>query len=148
MDNFPDFMKHPANRIATSNESTPGVQGYVFDGADGSQMAFWTCSESAVSTPHVHDYDEYFVVLQGCYTLIIDGERISVRAGEGHFIPQGTLHPGEVVAGTRPSTLLGGAEPQGCSGLPSDLQTIQVNLLVERARLGYTTFVLGAVPKW
>jgi quercetin dioxygenase-like cupin family protein len=108
MDNFPDFMKHPANHIATSSESTPGVQGYVFDGADGSQMAFWTCSESAVSTPHVHDYDEYFVVLQGCYTLIIDGERISVRAGGEHFIPQGTLHAGEVVAGTRTIHAFGG----------------------------------------
>jgi len=40
MDNFPEFMKHPANRIATSNQGTPGVEGYVFDGADGSQMAF------------------------------------------------------------------------------------------------------------
>ena len=108
MDNFPDFMKHPANRIATSSQSTPGIEGFVFDGADGSQMAFWTCSESAVSTPHVHDYDEYFVVLQGCYTLIIDGECISVRAGEEHFIPQGTLHAGEVVAGTRTIHAFGG----------------------------------------
>jgi hypothetical protein len=108
MDNFPDFMKHPANRIATSSESTPGVQGYVFDVADGSQMAFWTCSESAVSTPRVHDYGECFVVLQGCYTPITDGERISVRAGEEHFTLQGTLHAGEVVAGTRSIHAFGG----------------------------------------
>ena len=40
MDNFTTFMKSAANRIATSSQSTPGVEGYVYDGADGSQMAF------------------------------------------------------------------------------------------------------------
>src|SRR5215831_11299973 len=100
MDSFPDFMKDPANRIATSSQSTPGV-GYAFDGADGSQMAFWTCRESAVSTPHVHDFDEYFVVVQGCYSLIIDGKRIPVSAGEEYFIPKGIWHSVEALAGTR-----------------------------------------------
>jgi quercetin dioxygenase-like cupin family protein len=70
MREFPEFMKHAANRIAESSQATPGVEGYVFDGADGSQMAFWTCRESAVSAEHVHEYDEYMVVVQGCYTLI------------------------------------------------------------------------------
>ena len=59
MDNFPEFMKHPANKIAMSDQATPGVEGYVFDGRDGSQMAFWTCRETAASAPHAHDYDEY-----------------------------------------------------------------------------------------
>ena len=38
-----DFMQHAVNGIAKSNKATPGVVGYVFDRADGSQMAFWTC---------------------------------------------------------------------------------------------------------
>jgi len=108
MDSFPEFMKHPANRIAQGSQSTPGVDGYVFDGADGSQMAFWTCAQSAVSIPHVHDYDEYFVVVRGCYTLVIDGQRIPVRAGEEYFIPKGTWHGGEPVAGTRTIHAFGG----------------------------------------
>jgi mannose-6-phosphate isomerase-like protein (cupin superfamily) len=108
MDNFPEFMKNPANRIATSNQSTSGVEGYVFDGADGSQMAFWTCHETAGSTAHAHDFDEYFAVVQGCYTLIIDGKRIPVKAGEEYFIPRGVLHGGEVVAGTRTIHAFGG----------------------------------------
>ena len=58
MDDFPAFMKHPANRIVKTNQATPGVDGYIFDGVDGSQMAFWTCRETAVSAAHVHDYDE------------------------------------------------------------------------------------------
>jgi hypothetical protein len=42
MDAFPEFMRRSANRIATGAQGTPGIEGYIFDGADGSQMAFWT----------------------------------------------------------------------------------------------------------
>ena len=108
MEDFPEFMKGQANRIATSSQATPGVEGYVFDGTDGSQIAFWTCHQTAASAAHVHDYDEYLTVVQGCYTLIIDGRRISVRAGEEYFIPRGVLHAGEVLAGTRTIHAFGG----------------------------------------
>jgi len=40
-------------------------------------------------------------VVQGSYTLIINGERIPVKAGEEHLIPRGVAHGGEVLAGTR-----------------------------------------------
>jgi mannose-6-phosphate isomerase-like protein (cupin superfamily) len=108
MNDFPEFMKHPANRISTSSQATPGVAGYVFDGADGSQMAFWTCQEAASSKPHVHDFDEYMVVVQGCYTLIIDNKRIPVRAGAEYVIPKGQWHGGESVPGTRTIHAFGG----------------------------------------
>jgi quercetin dioxygenase-like cupin family protein len=108
MDDFPEFMKNTANRIATSSQATPGVEGYVFDGAEGSQMAFWTCRETAASAEHTHEFDEYMVVVQGCYTLIIHGERIPVRAGGEYFIPRGVPHGGEVVAGTRTIHAFGG----------------------------------------
>jgi mannose-6-phosphate isomerase-like protein (cupin superfamily) len=98
---FPEFMKQPLNRIAVGSQGTPGVEGYVFDGADGNQMAFWTCRETATSAAHVHEFDEYMVVVEGCYTLIIGGDRIPIKAGEEYFIPRGVLHSGEVVAGTR-----------------------------------------------
>jgi quercetin dioxygenase-like cupin family protein len=108
MRDFPEFMKSSANKIATGSQSTPGVEGYVFDGADGSQMAFWTCHQIAESAPHVHEYDEYIIVVDGCYTLVIDGRRIPVRAGEEYFIPKGLAHGGEVVAGTRTIHAFGG----------------------------------------
>ncbi len=101
-------MKAPANKIAASNQATPGVEGYVFDGADGSQMAFWSCRKTAASAAHVHDYDEYMLVVQGCYILIIDGERIPVNAGEEYLIPGGVEHSGEVLAGTRTIHAFGG----------------------------------------
>jgi quercetin dioxygenase-like cupin family protein len=108
MTGFPDFMQHSANRIATSSQATPGVEGYVFDGAEGSQMAFWTCHETASSAAHVHDYDEYMLVVQGCYTLIIDGEKIPIHSGGEYFIPRGVPHCGEVQAGTRTIHAFGG----------------------------------------
>jgi quercetin dioxygenase-like cupin family protein len=101
-------MRRAANRIATSNQATPGVEGYVFDGTDGSQMAFWTCHETASSAEHVHEFDEYMVVVQGCYTLIIEGKRIALNAGQENFIPRGMVHAGDVAAGTRTIHAFGG----------------------------------------
>lgn len=108
MKDFPEFMKQPANRIAAGSQATPGVEGYVFDGADGSQMAFWTCHENAASAERVHDFDEYMLVVEGCYTLIIGGERTFVRSGEERLIPRGVPHSGEVAAGTRTIHAFGG----------------------------------------
>ncbi|RPJ61773.1 MAG: cupin domain-containing protein [Dehalococcoidia bacterium] len=107
MDHFPTFMKNPANAISASSQSK-GVQGYVFDGADGSQMAFWECKLDLTSAEHVHDYEEYFVVVQGLYTLIIDGGKIPVTAGQEYHIPKGVPHAGEAVAGTRTIHAFGG----------------------------------------
>ena len=108
MKEFPEFMKQPVNRIATSSQATPGVEGYVFDGADGSQMAFWTCRETTPSAAHVHEFDEYMIVVEGCYTLFIGEERIPIRAGEEYFISRGVRHGGEVEAGTRTIHAFGG----------------------------------------
>jgi mannose-6-phosphate isomerase-like protein (cupin superfamily) len=48
------------------------------------------------------------VVVQGCYTLVIQGKRIAVTAGEEYFIPRGVPHSGEVAAGTRTIHAFGG----------------------------------------
>jgi mannose-6-phosphate isomerase-like protein (cupin superfamily) len=108
MSDFPAFMKQPANRIASTHQATPGVEGYIFDGAEGSQMAFWTCHETAASAEHTHDYDEYMLVVEGCYTLLIGGQRVPVKAGEEYVIPRGVRHGGEVAAGTRTIHAFGG----------------------------------------
>ena len=105
---FPEFMQRPVNRVAVSAQATPGVEGYVFDGVDGSQMAFWTCAETAMSAGHVHGYDEYMLVVEGSYTLVFEDRRVHVGAGEEVVIPHGTWHAGEVVAGTRTIHMFGG----------------------------------------
>ena len=108
MDDFPAFMKQPANRIAVSSTATPGVEGYVFDGADGSQMAFWTCRQTAAASEHTHEYDEYMLVVAGHYTLILDGQRVRLNPGDEYTIARGTPHSGEVEAGTRTIHVFGG----------------------------------------
>jgi quercetin dioxygenase-like cupin family protein len=118
MGDFPAFMKRPANRIANTHQATPGVEGYIFDGADGSQMAFWTCQETAASAEHVHDYDEYMLVVEGCYTLLMNGQRVPVKAGEEYVIPRGVPHAGEVLAGTRTIHAFGEGGPDRRVGKP------------------------------
>ncbi len=108
MNDFPDFMKNPKNLIDAGSQHTRDVEGYVFDGADGSQMAFWTCRSDRVSSVHAHDYDEYLVVVQGRYILGIDGRRIPLEAGQEYLIPKNVPHGGEAVAGTRTIHAFGG----------------------------------------
>ncbi len=116
MNHFPEFMKHPADRIsAASQHSSGGIEGYVYDGLGGGQMAFWECRNPGSSPEHVHEYDEYFVVVEGQYTLIIRGERIRLAAGQEYLIASGVPHAGEHVAGTRTIHAFGGvrAKRQG-----------------------------------
>lgn len=108
MNDFPEFMKNPANKISQQSQYAKGIEGYIFDGADGSQMAYWTCPKDGQSAEHVHDYDEYMVVVQGRYTLIIGGKRISLGAGQEFLIKKGVPHGGEVIAGTRTIHAFGG----------------------------------------
>ena len=108
MADFPPFMKSPANRIAPSSQHTPGIEGYVFEGADGSQMAFWTVDHEATTVDHVHAFDEWFVVLAGSYTLSLDGHEVRVDAGQEYFIPRGTRIAGRAAAGTRTVHAFGG----------------------------------------
>jgi quercetin dioxygenase-like cupin family protein len=104
---FPEFMRSPENSIASKSQSK-GVRGWVYDGADGKQMAYWICETDGTSAEHVHPYDEYFVVLQGVYTLIINGEKIHVRDGEEYYIAKNIPHAGEFTAGTRTIHCFGG----------------------------------------
>jgi quercetin dioxygenase-like cupin family protein len=118
MADFPAFVKHPANRIAVSSQHTPGVEGYVFDGADGSQVAFWRADRDAVTSPHAHPFDEYFLVVEGTYFLVVEGRETRVDAGHEFFIPRGTQISGRVTAGTRTIHVFGGqrAQRQGQAG--------------------------------
>ena len=112
MPDFPAFMKNDANRIATSSQHTPGVEGYVFDGADGSQMAFWTVERDAVTAEHVHQFDEWLFVVEGSYTVTVNGDEVRVGAGQEYVIPKGTRIAGRVTAGTRTIHAFG-AEARG-----------------------------------
>lgn len=105
---FPDFMKTAANRIDPGAQHTAGVEGYVFDGVDGTQVAFWECHTDAKTEEHVHEFDEYFVVVEGCYTLCIDGTERQIGAGQECTIRRGSKISGTVTAGTRTIHMFGG----------------------------------------
>jgi quercetin dioxygenase-like cupin family protein len=115
MKDFPEFMKHPLNRIRQSSQYTSGIEGFVFDGKEGSQMAFWTCREDRKSAEHVHEYDEYLVCVHGRYSVIMQGRVVALNPGDELFIPSGVPHAGECVAGTRTIHAFGGkrAEREG-----------------------------------
>ncbi len=108
MKDFPGFIKDQRNRIAASSQFTDDIEGYVWDGADGSQVALWECHENRVSREHVHDFDEYVLVVEGRCTLILAGERITLSAGQEYVIPKGTRQAVEAASGTRTVHVFGG----------------------------------------
>ena len=108
MADFPAFMSSPANRIAAASQYTEGIEGYVFDGADGSQVAFWTCRQDRTSAEHTHAFDEYVVVIEGeCTAFLGDEAPIVLRSGEELFVPKGTRQRMAVRAGTRTMHVFG-----------------------------------------
>ena len=107
MDDFPEFMKGSENAIVSKQQSR-GVKGWVYDGVGGKQMAYWICESDGISKEHVHEFDEYFIVVQGRYTLIIEGSRIDICKGDEYFIPKNVPHAGEFEAGTRTIHCFGG----------------------------------------
>lgn len=113
---FPEFMKRPVNRIASQSQHTPGVEGYVFEGADGSQVAFWECPIEAATEEHSHAFDEYFVVVEGTYSLTLDGEPRIVGPGQECYIPAGTRIAGRAAAGTRTIHFFGARRANRAAG--------------------------------
>ena len=101
MKDFPDFMKSSKNLIDPGSQYTEDIVGYVFDGADGSQMAFWTCYKDRDSAGHAHDYDEYMIVASGSCILFMNGNKINMNPGDEVYIPKNTVHSLSSKAGTR-----------------------------------------------
>jgi quercetin dioxygenase-like cupin family protein len=108
MKDFPAFMKNKKNSINASQQNTKDIEGYYYEGNDGSQMTFWTCSSDRISNEHKHDFDEYMVCVQGQYIAVLEGKEIVLNPGDELFIPKGTLQSGRCIAGTRTIHAFGG----------------------------------------
>lgn len=65
MKDFPDFMKSKMNHIDSSQQNTPDIDGYYYEGADGSQICFWTYFSDRESKENVHEFDEYVEIFNG-----------------------------------------------------------------------------------
>jgi len=118
MNEFPEFIRNPMNAVA-SHQKSEGVEGFVYDGADGSQVLIFQCATDGISKSHVHDFDEYFIVIQGEYTLGMQGARIKLSTGQEYFIPKGVPHDGAFIAGTRTINAFGGKRAERKAGGPS-----------------------------
>jgi len=105
---FPQFMRRTANKVDASQQYTEDIEGYYYNGADGGQMAFWTCRADRTSEMHEHNFDEYIVVIDGCYTLCTQKNEVMLKNGGEAFIPAGTKHWGKCCAGTRTIHAFGG----------------------------------------
>jgi len=108
MGEYPEFIKNPVNRVAAASKFSKNIDGYIFNGADGSQVIFWTYLGPGQVNTHTHEYDEYLIVMEGQYTLIIDDRKIPVKAGQEYLIKKGIPHGGEAVVGTRTIDIFGG----------------------------------------
>lgn len=108
MIDFPDFMKSKANHIDSSQQNTLDIDGYYYEGADGSQICFWTYFSDRESKENIHEFDEYVFCVSGEYVEIFDGEEHILHSGDELLIPKGTPHHGRVTKGTRTIHAFGG----------------------------------------
>ena len=112
MKDFPEFMKNEKNHISSNQQNTKDIDGYFFEGKDGSQMAFWTYYSDRISKEHKHEFDEYMVCVCGQCIIIMNGEEFILNAGDELFIPKGTVQGGRCSAGTRTIHAFGGKRVQ------------------------------------
>jgi len=108
MKSFPDFIKSSKNLVDASQQNTDDIEGYYFQGADETQVAFWECHAERISNKHTHPFDEYMVCVSGEYTAYLNGQKIVLKPGDELYIPKGTEQWGKCIAGTRTIHAFGG----------------------------------------
>ena len=108
MNDFPRFMKNELNHIESNQQNTPDIDGYYYEGKDGSQVCLWTYYEDRDSKENIHEFDEYVVCIAGEYVEIFNGEEHVLHPGDELLIPEGVPHHGRVTKGTRTIHVFGG----------------------------------------
>lgn len=108
MDDFPEFMKNPKNRLENKDQNSKDIEGYYYTAPDDQQMAFWTAHTAGISATHTHPFDEYIVCVHGQYTVLIGGKEIILEPGDEYVILKGTEHACRRVTETRTIHAFGG----------------------------------------
>ena len=108
MIDFPEFMKSSKNCISGMEQDSKDIKGYSYEGLDGSQIAFWTCSSNRVSEKNTHEFDEYMVCVCGQYTVFMNDKVYVLNPGDEIFIPKGTEKWRKCIPGTRTIHAFGG----------------------------------------
>jgi quercetin dioxygenase-like cupin family protein len=107
LDKFPNFMKNQSNAIRGNAENT-AADGFVFDGADGSQLAIWEYAADSLTPEETHDFDEYVLVVDGLYIIKIGQQQIQLTKGMEYTIAANTKHTAQFTTGTRVIHYYGG----------------------------------------
>jgi quercetin dioxygenase-like cupin family protein len=105
-------MKNPKNKVPNQNQYSTDIEGYYYQAADGSQMAFWTAHTAGESKTHTYPYNEYVICVQGKYTVLINGKEVDLEPGDEFLIPKDTEHGCRRIAGTRTIHAFGGKRIQ------------------------------------
>ncbi len=108
MNEFPEFMRNEMNLISPSEQNTQDIEGYFYERADGSQMAYWTCYSDKISKKHTHQFDEYMICVSGQYIAYIENKKYILNPGDELYIEKGKEQWGECRAGTRTIHLFAG----------------------------------------
>ena len=105
MKHFPDFFKNEKNKVPNAPE---GMEGYVFESADGCQAIFWENVTGGSVPLQTHDFWEYAYVVEGWYVGVIDGKVIRLEPGDECLIPPGVPHKGKHSSNYRAIDIFGG----------------------------------------
>jgi quercetin dioxygenase-like cupin family protein len=70
-----------------------------FDGADESQMAFWTGYQDRISDEHSHEYGEYMVCVHGQHKVKMNNEVHYIKPGRRIVYTGCVAHSGKSIAG-------------------------------------------------
>jgi quercetin dioxygenase-like cupin family protein len=108
---FPKFMTNPRNAVRGAPAGS-GLQGFLFEGAEGTQIVLWQGRRGGTSPLHTHTYDEYAIVVQGTFKGTVGGKAIVLKPGDECFIPAGTPHAGKYSANYRAIDAFGGRRVQ------------------------------------
>ena len=65
MQDYPEFIMRAANHIDSSQQNTQDIDGWYYEGADGSQVCLWMYHSDRDSKENVHGFDEYVICVAG-----------------------------------------------------------------------------------
>lgn len=122
MEAFPEFMRKPCNAVEGGTHAKV-LEGYLYEGIDGTQVVLWQCRKGGKSDLHTHDFDEYAVVIQGTFKGTVGGKPVVMKPGDECFIPAGVPHDGQYSSNYRAIDAFGGKRVQRAEEEPGKRNT-------------------------
>jgi quercetin dioxygenase-like cupin family protein len=83
------------NEALVRNVSPGIIRKHYWDQSSGTasvSMGLITLQPGTALTPHYHLVEDAMIVISGEGTFVVDGKRISLKAGDGALAPAGTVH--------------------------------------------------------